>query len=265
VHLSDFPKFDEALMNKDLEERMDLAQRISSMVLGLRRKVNLKVRQPLSRIMIPALDETLKMQIESVKDIILSEVNIKDIEFISDASGILTKKIKPNFKLLGKKFGQFMKDISQEFAKLGQQEIAQYEKDGVYRFEVRGQQLEILIEEAEITSEDIPGWLATNDGKLTVALDATVNEELRHEGIARELVNKIQNLRKNAGLNVTDKIKLQIQKHERINEAVEYYKNYIATQTLASSIELVEKVAADENLSDEVEIEENVSTFIRIN
>ena len=264
VHLSDFPKADDSLVDEDLEERMDLAQRISSMILGLRRKVSLKVRQPLSKIMIPDLDDKIKAQVNSIKDIVLSEVNIKDIEFISDAAGILTKKIKPNFKLLGRKFGKFMKDISKEFSKLRQEDIAKFEKDGKYRFDVNNEAIEIQIEEAEISSEDIPGWLAANDGRLTVALDVNITEELRQEGIARELVNRIQNLRKSAGLNVTDKINLQIKKHERINLAIENFKKYIAGQTLASNIELVDNVEEKENYTDTIEIEENVVTQIKI-
>jgi isoleucyl-tRNA synthetase len=264
VHLADFPKANLLMVNKELEERMDLAQRISSMILGLRRKVNIKVRQPLSKILIPALDHKLREQIASVKDIILTEVNIKEIDFIDDASGVLVKKIKPNFKLLGKKFGKFMKDITQEFASFGQKEIAQFEKSGIYRFDVRGEMVEIQLEEAEITSEDIPGWLAANDGPLTVALDVNISEDLRQEGIAREFVNKIQNLRKKLGLNVTDKIKLQIQQHSRIAEAVENFKIYIATQTLAYAIELSDHIESGEPKTELVEIEENVFTTIKI-
>ncbi len=264
VHLADFPKANLLMVNKELEERMDLAQRISSMILGLRRKVNIKVRQPLSKILIPALDHKLREQIASVKDIILTEVNIKEIDFIDDASGVLVKKIKPNFKLLGKKFGKFMKDITQEFASFGQKEIAQFEKSGIYRFDVRGEMVEIQLEEAEITSEDIPGWLAANDGPLTVALDVNISEDLRQEGIAREFVNKIQNLRKKLGLNVTDKIKLQIQQHSRIAEAVENFKIYIATQTLAYAIELSDYIESEEPKTELVEIEENVFTTIKI-
>ncbi len=264
VHLADFPKTNKDLVDKELEERMDLAQRISSMILGLRRKVSLKVRQPLSKIMIPALDAKLIDQIESVKDIILSEVNIKDIEFISDTSGILTKKIKPNFKLLGKKFGKMMKTIVAEFGKLDQADIAKFEQDGKYTFALNGEQVELSLEEAEITSEDIPGWLAANDGKLTVALDVNVSEDLRQEGIAREFVNRIQNLRKKSGLNVTDKIKLQIQKHDKINQAIENFKDYIAKQTLASKIDLVDKFGLEDTLAERVEIDEDVSTHIKL-
>jgi len=262
VHLSEFPKANIELVDKDLEERMDIAQRISSMILGLRRKVNLKVRQPLSKIIIPALDDKLIAQIESIKDIILSEVNIKDIEFISDTSGILTKKIKPNFKLLGRKFGKMMKSIAAEFNKMQQEDIARFEADGKFEVELNGEKVELSIEEAEISSEDIPGWLATNDGKLTVALDVNVTEELQQEGIAREFINRIQNLRKKTGLNVTDKIKLKIIKHDKINAAIEKFHDYIAGQTLAHNIELVD--AIDDEDAEEVELNENLITKIHI-
>jgi len=262
VHLAFFPTFNKNAIDKNLEERMDLAQRITSMVLSLRRKENIKVRQPLSKIMIPVLDDKFAEKIEAVKNIILAEINIKEIEFIKEASGILVKKIKPDFKQLGQRLGKSMKHIAGGFAKFSQEDIATMEKQGKYIFNIDGEEIEIALKEVEITSQDIPGWLVAVDGPLTVAIDITITEELKHEGIAREFINRIQNLRKDSGFDVTDKIKVEIQKHPAIDEAIIKHKSYIGTQTLANSIMLVEEFG--ENNVKKLEIDNDIETFIKI-
>ncbi len=279
VHLTDFPVCDESLIDTDLEERMNLAQRISSMVLGLRRKVNIKVRQPLAKIMVPVLDQHFKEQVEAVSDIIKSEINVKEIEFLDDASGILVKKIKPNFKLLGKKHGKLMKQVAAAINALTQEDIAAIEKVGHYTLGLSVQQpdnvhhqggpttgqpeIEILLEEVEIVSQDIPGWLVTNDNSLTIALDITVTEELKQEGIAREFINRIQNLRKDSGFEVTDKITVAIRQHEKINEALKNFASHIGNQTLAVDVQVVDDIDPAE--AREVELDEGVTTLIAVN
>ncbi|MDR3061980.1 MAG: isoleucine--tRNA ligase [Dysgonamonadaceae bacterium] len=248
IHLDDFPKTNETLIDKDLEERMQIAQEISSMVLALRRKVNIKVRQPLSSIMVPVVDAHQKEAIEAVQNLILNEVNIKEIKYLDDSSGILVKKIKPDFKKLGPRYGKIMKDLATVIGELPQQAISQLEKEGKYTVSVAGQEAEIVLDDVEIISEDIPGWLVANEGKLTVALDVTVTENLRKEGIARELVNRIQNIRKSNGYEITDKIHVVIQSDNRINESVEEFKEYIANQILANNVIL-------DNLADGMELD----------
>ncbi len=262
VHIAYFPSVNEAAIDTDLEERMNMAQRISSMVLGLRRKESLKVRQPLNKIMVPILNERTATQLDAVKDIILSEVNIKSMEYLDDASGVLVKRIKPNFKVLGPKHGKIMKQIAAGVGQMAQEDIATLEKTGVYALEVNGETVELTPADVDITSEDIPGWLVANDGALTVALDITLTEELRQEGYAREFINRIQNIRKESGFEVTDKVHIQIVKNEVFNAAVEAYKDYIGAQTLAESVELVDNL--EQNNGKNVEIEEGVSTDILI-
>ncbi|MCU4177480.1 isoleucine--tRNA ligase [Carboxylicivirga sp. N1Y90] len=262
VHLAQFPSFDETLIDGSLEERMQYAQSISSMVLGLRRKVSLKVRQPLNKITIPILDEAFEQQLEAIKDLVLTEVNVKQMEFLKDASGVLVKKIKANFKTLGPKYGKMMKAISGAINALGQEEIAIFEKEESYTLELEGQNVVLALEDVEIMSEDIPGWLVANEGRLTVALDIDVTEELRNEGIAREFVNRIQNLRKDSGFEVTDKIRLSIQKHEAINEAVNKYADYIGAQTLAVDVKLVEQCSDSGAVT--VDIDDEISTLMQI-
>jgi len=259
VHLTLFPKADESLINSELEERMALAQKISSMTLGLRRKENLKVRQPLQKIMIPVLTHELEQNIESVKDIILTEINVKAIEYLNDAAGILIKKIKPNFKTLGKKYGKHMKAISATLGVFTQADIATIEREKQFSFESAGENVLLTLEDVEITSQDIPGWTVATEGNITVALDVTISEELKQEGIAREFINKIQNLRKDSGFEVTDKIHLQIQKHDYVNVAVENFKEYIGSQTLASSIVLV-----DEVIGGKEELINEATVFIKV-
>lgn len=262
VHLSTFPKCNDQLIDKSLEERMDLAQKISSMVLSLRRKVNIKVRQPLSKIMIPVLDDSFEEKVEAVKTIILTEVNVKELDFIKETVGILVKKIKPNFKTLGPRYGKLMKVVANAITQFSQQDISTFEKQGGKEMQIEGETIKLIPEDVEIISEDIPGWLVTNEGILTVALDINITEELREEGIAREFINRIQNLRKDSGFDVTDKITIEIQKHEMLDTAIEHHKSYISSQTLAISINLVDKL--EQNISKSVEIEDNINTFIKI-
>jgi isoleucyl-tRNA synthetase len=264
VHLADFPKYDSSLVDKDLEERMDLAQRISSLVLGLRRKVNIKVRQPLQKIMIPLLDMSLADKINEVQKLILTEVNVKELKYVDESEGILVKKIKPNFKTLGPKYGKQMKGISAAFAAFDQAKINQIDRLGDESLSLMVDGVEVLInrEDAEITSEDIPGWLVASDGKLTVALDITLTQELVEEGLAREFINRIQNIRKDSGFDVTDKISIKIQKHESIISALNNYKSYIAAQTLAREIELVDTLNEPDTV--EIEIEDNIKTLLKL-
>ena len=236
VHLSDFPTSDEACIDKELEERMRIAQDITSMVLALRRKVNIKVRQPLSMLMIPVVDEQQKQHIEAMKNLILTEVNVKDLKFVDNAAGILVKRVKPDFKKLGPRYGKIMKQLANAIAGMSQEDIATYEREGSYTFEIEGTKAVIGTDDAEILSEDIPGWLVANEGRLTVALDITLTDELQKEGYARELVNRIQNIRKSSEFEITDKIRITIAHDTVIDEVVKEYGEYISRQTLANSI-----------------------------
>jgi len=262
VHLTTFPVENNQLIDKDLEERMHMAQRISSMVLSLRRKVNLKVRQPLNKIMVPVLNEKTSEQVNAVKEIILAEVNIKDIEFLDDTSGVLVKKIKPNFKVLGPKYGKIMKQIAGAVAQMSQDDIARLERDNKFTVTADNQEIELSPEDVEILSEDIPGWLVANEGALTIALDITVTDELKDEGIARELINRIQNIRKDSGFEVTDKINIQILKHDAIVTAINKHTKYISAQTLAQQIELV--ATLDQHDAKIIELDDIVSIQIRV-
>ncbi|MDR2912955.1 MAG: isoleucine--tRNA ligase [Alistipes sp.] len=238
VHLAQFPKADVSLIDSELEEMMDVAQRISSMVLALRRKVNIKVRQPLTRVIIPVLDAATARHIEAAKNLITGEVNVKELELITDTTGLITKRIRPNFKTLGKKFGAQMKQIAALVAEFTQEQIAEIERTGGITLETGGQQLALTRDDFEITSEDMPGWLVATEGPLTVALDITLTPELQKEGTARELVNRIQNLRKDSGLEVTDKIRVAIQNLPFTAESVDAQREYIATQVLATEVTL---------------------------
>ena len=261
IHLGEFPVSDETCIDKDLEERMDMAQNISSMVLGLRRKVQIRVRQPLSKIMIPILDESMETQLEAVKNIILSEINVKEIEYITDTAGILVKKIKPDFKKLGPKFGKQMKQVAGAINQMSQGDIMNLEKSGYYEILIDEKPVQIEVSDVEILSEDIPGWLVANEGKLSVALDINITEDLKQEGIAREFINRIQNFRKECNFDVTDKIILEIGKHEEINLAVQNHKEYIGSQVLAVSVMLSDEL--NEENAKAVEIDE-VNTYIKI-
>lgn len=252
VHLVLFPEYDESLIDKELEERMDIAQKISSMILGLRRKVSIKVRQPLARIMVPVTEKSFRKKFEAVKDLILAEVNVKDVEYIDDTSSVLVKKIKPDFKTLGPRYGKMMKDISKAVAEMTSQDIADFESKGSRLIVIDGNEIILTTKDVEIISEDIPGWQVANDGKLTVALDITVTDELRYEGIAREFVNRIQNIRKESGFDVTDKITVLIEDNDMIREAVKRHASYIGSQTLATKVDVVAVLPDDD--SREVEI-----------
>lgn len=262
VHLAMMPECNEALIDLGLEERMSYAQQISSMVLALRRKVSIKVRQPLQKIMIPDMGVSFREQIDKIKDLVLSEVNVKELEYLADDSGVLVKKIKPNFKTLGPKHGKLMKGIAAVVNTLTPAEITHFEREGRFEVEVEGSKIELLAEDVEIISEDIPGWLVANEGKLTVALDITITEELRQEGLARELVNRIQNIRKDSGFEITDKIELYIRKHEAINNAVMNFTGYIGTQTLAPKISLVDE--CNDSAAIVVELDSDIETAILV-
>ncbi len=239
VHLAEYPKCNEALINSELEEMMSLAQRASSMVLALRRKVNIKVRQPLQKIIIPVLDKDMAKHIEAVRQLIMNEVNVKDIELITDTTGIITKRIKPNFKTLGAKCGKYMKQVAALVASFTQEQIAAVESNPETVLTVEGVEFVTTPADFDITSEDMPGWLVASEGKLTVALDITITDELRREGVARELVNRIQNIRKESGFEVTDKISVEIEATELTTPAVESFADYIAQQTLAVDVKAV--------------------------
>ena len=242
VHLAKFPEYKEDMIDKELEVRMQMAQDVTSMVLALRRKVNIKVRQPLQCIMIPVVDEEQRAHIEAVKALIMSEVNVKDIKFVDGAAGVLVKKVKCDFKKMGPKFGKQMKAVAAAVAEMSQEAIAELEKNGSYTLQLDGTDVLVEATDVEIFSEDIPGWLVANEGKLTVALDVTVTEELRREGIARELVNRIQNIRKSSGLEITDKIKITLSKNQQTDDAVNEYKDYICNQVLGTSLTLTDEV-----------------------
>jgi isoleucyl-tRNA synthetase len=240
VHLSDFPVFDERFVDKALEHKMEAAQTISSLVLSLRAKEKIKVRQPLQKIMIPISSESQKNEILAVADLIKSEVNVKEIEVLEDASDILVKHIKPNFKVLGPRFGQDMKAVAQLIGRFSAEDIKEIEQNGVLDVEVNGKSITLELSDVEITSQDIEGWLVASSGALTVALDVTLTDELRKEGIARELVNRIQNLRKDSGYELTDRIVVHFQKDEQIINAINKNLEYIKTETLTEELEIVE-------------------------
>ena len=220
VHLASFPKVDSSLINKTLEDQMKVAQDITSMVLSLRRKENLKVRQPLSTIMIPVIDAHQKGEVEAVSSLILNEVNVKQIKYINSEDGILVKRIKPDFKKLGPKYGKIMKQLAAAISSMSQADIISFEQKGRFIFNIEGQNAEVELSDVDVISEDIPGWLVANDGNLTVALDITVSEELRKEGVAREIVNRIQNIRKSKDFEITDKIDVTISSNTNSDDAI---------------------------------------------
>ena len=259
VHLAKFPVYNEAIVDKDLESKMEKAQTISSLVLSIRQKEKIKVRQPLQKVMIPVLDEKQKHEIEAVADLIMSEVNVKEIELLDDASGILVKQIKPNFKVLGPKFGKDMKKIAQAVGQLGQEDIQKIEQEGEISLDIDDKIITLQLQDVEIASQDIEGWLVASSGAITVALDVTINEDLREEGIARELVNRIQNIRKDSGFEVTDRIDVKILKDGFVEKAVSNNLDYIKTETLTAELVLEEKLEKGAEISfDEV----NTKLFI---
>lgn len=242
VHLANFPVLVENFVDKSLESKMLKAQTISSLVLSLRKKEMIKVRQPLQKVMIPVLDDISKAEIEAVSDLIKAEVNVKELELLDDASGVLVKKIKPNFKALGPRFGKDMGLISKDIQSFNQEQINQLDKDGSLDIVVSGKSITLTTEDVEISSQDIPGWLVANANGITVALDITISEDLRKEGIARELVNRIQNIRKDSGFEVTDKVQVQIQNEPHVNAAIQANEDYIKSETLTESISFVEEL-----------------------
>ncbi|MDP4820293.1 MAG: DUF5915 domain-containing protein, partial [Saprospiraceae bacterium] len=239
IHLLDFPVVNEQAIDPLLEERMDYAQRVASLVFSLRKNEGINVRQPLQKILLPVLNEQFMGQIDRVKDQILSEVNVKEIEYLTDTTGILKKRIKPNFKTLGKRLGKHMKAASQLIAELDQEAIAAIEKQGVYQMHIEGQDYELLLEDFDITTDDIPGWLVANDGPLTVALDVTITDDLKAEGTARELVNRIQNLRKEKDFNLTDHIGITLTEHPAIAPAILKFGDFIQQETLADALAMI--------------------------
>ncbi|MBN1951181.1 MAG: isoleucine--tRNA ligase [Bacteroidales bacterium] len=263
VHLIDFPDYREEHIDLDLEERMMIAQSISSMVLGLRRKVNIKVRQPLGKLMVPISDLHFEDQLRAVSGLVLSEVNVKELEYLKDTAGVLVKKIKPNFKVLGPRYGKIMKQLAAAIAGMDQNAIADFESRGECEIRVEDQDARLTLEDVEIVSEDIPGWLVANEGKLTVALDVTISDQLREEGIAREFVNRIQNLRKGKGLEVTDRIEVKIGMHDSINSAVKNFNKYIGEQTLAKRVELVDRKELESRTDPEI-IDDEIETYILV-
>jgi len=262
VHLTDFPQCDITVIDKELEERMQLAQKISSMVLSLRKRTNIRVRQPLNKIILPVSDEYFITRVDSMKSLILSEVNVKEIEYLNEENTMLVKKIKPNFKTLGPRFGKLMKAIASAVAGFGQQEIRTIETDGSYKINIEGEEIELQLSDVEIITEDIPGWVVTNMGNLTVALDITITDKLFEEGIARELINRIQNLRKENGFEVTDNIHLTIEKKNGLVKAIENNFAYICSETLAEKLELSDTINSEEKVL--VELTDDISTNILV-
>lgn len=253
VHAADFPQSNPALVDKELENRMQTAQKICSLVLSLRKRNNLKVRQPLSRIMIPAKNAHQQAQIEAVKDLILSEVNVKTIDFLSKENNVLVKSIKANFKTLGPKFGAKMKAIAAAIASFSQEDIATIECEGRFNLTIGQESVEIALSDVEIITQDIPGWVVANEDDLTVALDTTITESLRLEGISRELVNRIQNIRKEQGFDVTDNIIVEIEKQETLCKAAEAFRDYICSETLTQKLIFSDKIACPLQTIDVIE------------
>ncbi len=261
VHLADFPKADASIIDKDLEYKMDLAQRASSLVLSLRKREKIKVRQPLQKVMIPVLEKKMATAIEAVKDLIISEVNVKEISIIEDTEGVLVKKVKPNFKTIGKKYGQQMKGIMAALKTFSQTDIAKLELQEGWEMEIDGIAVKLDLEDFEILTEDIPGWMVASEGNLTVALDVALNSALIEEGIAREFVNRIQNIRKESGLEVTDRILLTIKSDDKINSAIKNNLNYICSETLADKLELSDILSENKTL---VEIDADIHSEIDV-
>ena len=239
IHHIDFPKADPSKMDAALETRMQLAQDICSLVLSIRKKVNIKVRQPLQKILIPVLDPAMKLAIEQMEELILAEVNVKEINYITETEGVISKKLKPNFKLLGAKLGTKMKQASAVIADLSQQAISELERNGSLQIEVDGSSISLLINEVDIIAEDIPGWSVAVKGNLNVALDISLSESLLKEGNARELVNRVQNIRKEANFELTDKILLQIVDNPNLKDSINEFSEYICREILATQIDWV--------------------------
>ena len=250
VHLDDYPVVDETYIDTELETRMEMAQKITSMVLALRKKVNMKVKQPLKSLMIPAVDDAQRNAIELVSNIILDEVNVKELNFADDGAGMLVKKVKCNFRTMGKKFGKLMKGVAAAVAELSQEQISELEANGSITVQAEGQDAVVELADVEVISEDIPGWLVSNEGNLTVALEIELTDELRQEGMARELINRIQNIRKYSGLDITDRITVTISPNEQMDAAIENFSDYIKTQVLANTIEVADNDGTETEFDD---------------
>jgi isoleucyl-tRNA synthetase len=261
VHIAAWPKVDESAIDESLEQRMALAQTTTSLVLSLRKKENIRVRQPLQKIMVPVINSEFESHLKQVESLILSEVNVKELEYVHD-SNIFVKSIKPNFKALGPKVGKNMKALSAQVGQFGQDEIQQIEREGKITLDLDGSTFDLISDDVEISTKDIPGWIVASEGSVTVALDITISPELRSEGIARELVNRIQNLRKDSGLEVTDRIHLMVENQPEIEQAVNINKNYICAETLADQLLVKSELAQDSAL--EIEVEEGLKTKIFI-
>ncbi|HUI32296.1 MAG TPA: isoleucine--tRNA ligase [Dysgonamonadaceae bacterium] len=255
VHLADFPVANESVIDKTLEEQMSLAQTASSIVLALRRKVNIKVRQPLSQIMIPYVDEQQKQNIEAIKSLILSEVNVKELHFVDSTNAMLVKRIKPDFKKLGPRYGKIMKQLAIAVQEMSQDDIAMLEKEGKFNLLVNGEQITIELSDTEIVSEDIPGWLVANQDKLTVALDINITDDLSKEGIARELINRIQNLRKANDFEITDRIRVTVSSNKKLDTAITDFSDYIKSQVLADTLTITQ-----ESQNNEIDINDEITT-----
>jgi isoleucyl-tRNA synthetase len=262
VHISEFPKVNVLHIDANLEKRMEMAQKISSMVLSIRKKENLKVRQPLQKIQIPILDTEFKQHVEAVKDIILAEVNVKELDFVTEAEVQIVKNLKLNFKTLGKKCGKHMKTVQAYANDHGKLIITEIEKTGQFKMNLEGEEIILETEDVEIMPVDIPGWKVANSGQITVALDITLTDALRQEGLARELVNRIQNLRKEAGLALTDKILVKIQQNDALDTAIQNNLNYICAETLTGDLQVVQNLTL--TTASAVEVDELVSTLISI-
>ena len=250
VHLAMFPEVDASLIDEQLEKRMAAAQTITSLVLSLRRKANVKVRQPLQEIMIPAIDDEQRKLVESMRQLILTEVNVKTLKIVGGDEGVLVKKIKPDFKVLGKKLGKLMKSVAKALQEMDQQSIMRFEKDGKIAITIAesAEPVEIELADVEVISEDIPGWLVANEGNMTVALDITVTPELRKEGIARDIVNRVQNIRKSRDYEITDRINLVFGTNPETDDAIAEFSDYIAAQVLATSVVVSANCDAQEEL-----------------
>jgi isoleucyl-tRNA synthetase len=257
VHLTKFPVADDEIIDKDLEARMEMAQKVTSMVLALRRKVNIKVRQPLQCIIVPATDEEQKKHIEAVKDLIMNEVNVKELKFV-EGQGVLVKKVKCNFRTMGKKFGKIMKSVAAAMDTLTQEQIVELETNGTIELDIDGQKIAVQSADVDIISEDIPGWLVSNEGNLTVALEVELNDELRKEGMARELINRIQNIRKETGLEIIDRINVTVEPNDKSDAAISSYGEYIKGQVLADNL-IIAANNGDEVDFDEFKLKINIS------
>lgn len=262
IHIADFPQYNSKLVDKNLEERMELAQKISSMVLSLRKKANIRVRQPLQKILLPAIDEAFVKNVTAMKDLILAEVNVKDLEFLSDDSGILSKKIKPNFRVLGKKAGSKMKEVAAAINSFTKKDIEQIEHDQKLDITIGGDTITLLPEDVEITYDHIPGREVAVDGSLIVALETAITEKLHEEGIAREFVNRVQNIRKDKGFEVTDHISVVVKKHPKLTPSVLSNKVYICAEILAASLSFADNISESDSVP--VELDDDISTLIKI-